>query len=286
MRPSQIALFRKKTTPRADQVALELGAWARARGLQVLDEDELHRKVAQGRGSEVDLLVVLGGDGTFLAAVRALGGSEVPVLGVNLGHLGFLTEIAQEELHPTLELFLEGKTALEPRTALACTVRRACGETAQYHVLNDVVVNKGALARISDFEVQVDGHYLTTYRSDGLILATPTGSTAYSLSAGGPIVAPDLPALLLSPICPHTLTHRPILLRDSSQVEVRLLSKNGEVFLTLDGQEGFELEQGDVVRVHKSGRRVLLVRSLYRDHFQVLRTKLMWGGPYEGGAVG
>ncbi len=282
MRPATIALFRKKSTPEADGVAVELRGWAEAHGLEVLDDTELVRRVASGRGREVELLVVLGGDGTFLAAVRALNGCEVPILGVNLGHLGFLTEISQEELHPTLQRFLEGKTALESRTALACTVGRAGGETSEFHVLNDVVVNKGALARISEFEVRVDGHYLTTYRADGLIVATPTGSTAYSLSAGGPIVSPALPAMLLSPICPHTLTHRPILLRDSSEVEVRLLSKNGEVFLTLDGQEGFELERGDVVRVHKSGRRVLLVRSLFRDHFQVLRTKLMWGGSYGG----
>jgi len=280
LRPASIALFRKKTTPQADEVARELARWARARGLEVLDEDELVRRVVDGRCAEVNLLVVLGGDGTFLSAVRALDGCEVPILGVNLGHLGFLTEISQDELHPTLQRFLEGKTALEPRTALACTVGRAGGETEEFHVLNDVVLNKGALARISEFEVRVDGHYLTTYRGDGLIVATPTGSTAYSLSAGGPIVCPDLPAMLLSPICPHTLTQRPILLRDSSEVEIRLLSKNGEVFLTLDGQEGFELEQGAVVRVHKSERRALLVRSLFRDHYQVLRTKLMWGGGY------
>ncbi|MDW7711414.1 MAG: NAD(+)/NADH kinase [Deferrisomatales bacterium] len=282
MRPATIALFRKKTTPEADQVAAEVRGWASARGLEVLDETELDRRVAEGRCREVDLLVVLGGDGTFLAAVRALDGCQVPILGVNLGHLGFLTEISRSELYPTLERFLEGRTALESRTALGCTVGRSGGETSEFHVLNDVVVNKGALARISEFEVRVDGHYLTTYRADGLIVATPTGSTAYSLSAGGPIVSPDLPAMLLSPICPHTLTHRPILLRDASAVEVRLLSKNGDVFLTLDGQEGFELERGDVVRVHKSDRRVLLVRSLFRDHFQVLRTKLMWGGSYRG----
>jgi NAD+ kinase len=147
-------------------------------------------------------------------------------------------------------------------------------------VLNDVVLSKGVLARISDLEVRVNGRYLTNYRADGLIVATPTGSTAYSLSAGGPIVSPRLPAVVLTPISPHTLTHRPILLEDSVEVEVRLVSKNGDVYLTLDGQEGFELQAEDVVRVQKSDQRVLLVRSTSRDYFEVLRTKLMWGGRY------
>jgi NAD+ kinase len=201
----------------------------------------------------VDLLVVLGGDGTLLSAVRALDGCLVPVLGVNLGYLGFLTEISLE---------------------------RGGRPLGQYRVFNDVVLSKGALARISDLEVRVGGRYLTNYKADGLIVATPTGSTAYSLSAGGPIVSPGLPAIVLTPISPHTLTHRPILLEDSVEVEVRLVSKNGDVYLTLDGQEGFELQADDVVRVRKADPSVLLVRSTSRDYYEVLRTKLMWGGRY------
>ncbi|GAB4263442.1 MAG: NAD(+)/NADH kinase [Deferrisomatales bacterium] len=280
MRLRTIAVYRKKTTPLADQIAEGLRSWAQLRHIEVVDEEGLRRRLAEQGCDAVDLLVVLGGDGTLLWAVRALGGCEVPVLGVNLGHLGFLTEISLDELYPTLERVLEGRTALEPRAMLRGCVCRE-GQTLQrFEVLNDVVLNKAALARISDLEVRVDGRFLTQYRSDGLIVSTPTGSTAYSLSAGGPILSPGLPAVILTPICPHTLTQRPILLPDSAVVEIRLLSKNGEVYLTLDGQEGLELEQGDRVRVEKSDHRVLLVRSLSRDYFQVLRTKLGWGGQY------
>lgn len=284
MQLRNIAVYRKKTTPLADQVAEGLREWGRMRGIGVLDEQELEAWLAEGRSAEVDLLVVLGGDGTLLWAVRSLRGCEIPVLGVNLGRLGFLTEISLEELYPTLERVLEGRTALEARTTLSGTVERAGAPVRRFQVLNDVVLNKAALARISDLEVRVNGRYLTNYRSDGLIVSTPTGSTAYNLSAGGPIVSPELPAVVLTPICPHTLTHRPILLDDSAVVEIQLASKNGEVYLTLDGQEGVELEEGDRIQVHKSERRVLLVRSLTRDYFQVLRTKLTWGGVFGGDA--
>jgi NAD+ kinase len=282
MRLNTLAIYRKRATPEADEAAVGLVRWAAERGIAVLDEAELDSRFADGQFRGVDLLVVLGGDGTILSAVRSLRGAELPVLGVNLGRLGFLTEVTLSELYPVMQRLLEGKTALETRASLSAAIERGGQQIREYVVLNDVVLNKGALARISDFEVRVDGRYLTNYQADGLIIATPTGSTAYSLSAGGAIVTPDLPAILLTPICPHTLTHRPIILRDSSQIEVRLVSKNGDVFLTLDGQEGFELTERDVVRVQKSDRRALLVRTLARDHFQVLRTKLMWGGRYGG----
>lgn len=283
MPPTAIALFRKRSMPEADRVAGQVREWAETRGLEVLGEEALSCRLLEGGCGAVDLLVVLGGDGTLLAAVRALGGCEIPVLGVNLGRLGFLTEISPEHLWATLARFLEGGTVVEPRTMLECVVDRPGAVERTFRVLNDVVLSKGALARISDLEVRVDGCYLTNYKGDGLIVATPTGSTAYSLSAGGPVVGPNLPAFVLTPICPHTLTHRPILLRDSVEIAVRLVSKNGEIFLTLDGQEGFELEKGDVVRVRKAGCRTLLVRAGSRDHFHVLRTKLMWGERYEEG---
>lgn len=275
-----LAVFRKKTTPLAREVAQGLRAWARERGIEALDEEGLAARVAATGCAGVDLLVVLGGDGTLLSAVRALEGCEVPILGVNLGHLGFLTEIGLDELYPTLEQAAAGLLYLEPRTTLEGVVERRGTVAGRYHVLNDIVVNKGTLARISELEVRVDGRRLTNYRADGLIVATPTGSTAYSLSAGGPIVSPQLPAIVLTPICPHTLTHRPLLLDDSAAVEVRLVSKNGEVFLTLDGQEGFELQEEDVLRVTKGTRRVVLAQSPSRDYFELLRTKLVWGGRY------
>lgn len=268
-----LSVFRKRSSPEADRAAEDLRRWARARGVRVLEDGRF------GRAPEpADLVVVLGGDGTLLAAVRALGGREIPILGVNIGFLGFLTEIPVAELFSTLERIREEGWTVDPRTTLEGEVVRQGRVVQRFRVLNDVVFNKGALARISDLEVRVDGAYLTNYRGDGLIVATPTGSTAYSLSAGGPIVQPQVPALVLSPICPHTLTQRPILLPDTCRVEVRLASKNGEVFLTLDGQEGMELDEGDRVRVVRGASRVLLVRSAERDYYRVVRTKLMWGG--------
>jgi len=268
-----LSVFRKRSSPEADRAAEDLRRWARARGIRVLEDGRF------GRAPEpADLVVVLGGDGTLLAAVRALGGREIPILGVNIGFLGFLTEIPLAELFSTLERIREEGWTVDPRTTLEGEVVRQGRAIQRFRVLNDVVFNKGALARISDLEVRVDGAYLTNYRGDGLIVATPTGSTAYSLSAGGPIVQPQVPALVLSPICPHTLTQRPILLPDTCRVEVRLASKNGEVFLTLDGQEGMELDEGDRVRVVRGESRVLLVRSAERDYYRVVRTKLMWGG--------
>jgi NAD+ kinase len=278
-----IAVFRKKSTPLAQEVTAGLRSWAEARSIVLLDEEGLRARVAKASGPGVDLLVVLGGDGTLLSAVRALDGCEVPILGVNLGFLGFLTEITLDELYPTLDAVLEGKTGVDGRMVLEASVERRGSQRGTYRVLNDVVVNKGAVARISDVEVRVDGRYLTNYKADGLIVATPTGSTAYSLSAGGPIVDPQLPAILLTPICPHTLTHRPLLLDHTATVEIRLVSKNGDVFLSLDGQEGFELQEDDLVRIRQSDRRALLVQSPTRDYYQVLRRKLVWGGRYGAG---
>lgn len=275
-----LSVFCKKTTPLAREAADGIRCWAAGRSIRVLDEAGLQARVAADRAAGVDLLVVLGGDGTLLSAVRALDGCEVPILGVNLGFLGFLTEVGLDELFPMLERVAEGRFELDARTTLEGTVSRAGAEPRQFRVFNDLVLSKGALARISELEVRVDGRHLTNVKADGLIVATPTGSTAYSLSAGGPIVSPHLPAIVLAPICPHTLTHRPILLEDSARIEVRLVSKNGEVFLTLDGQEGFELRDDDVVEVAKGQGRVVLVRSPTRDYFEVLRTKLVWGGRY------
>ncbi|GAB4249471.1 NAD(+)/NADH kinase [Deferrisoma sp.] len=268
-----VSVFCKRNSPEAERAAEQLRRWARDRGIQVLDDGRFGETAAPA-----DMVIVLGGDGTLLAAVRALAGREIPVLGVNIGFLGFLTEIPLAELFPTLERIRESGWDVDPRTMLEGEVVRGGRRLQAFRVLNDVVFNKGALARISDLEVRVDGAYLTNYRGDGLILSTPTGSTAYSLSAGGPIVQPQVPSLIVTPICPHTLTQRPILLPDACTIEVRLASKNGEVFLTLDGQEGLELDEGDRVRVWRSENRVLLVRSAQRDYFEVVRTKLMWGG--------
>jgi NAD+ kinase len=206
-----------------------------------------------------------------------MGNHEVPILGVNLGGLGFLTEITLEELYRVLERVLNGDFVTDERVALTVGVIRRGEKLAEFIVLNDAVINKGALARIIDIETTINGEYLTTYKSDGLIISTPTGSTAYNLSAGGPIVYPSLHCIIITPICSHTLTNRPIMIPDDVEVRAILKSKQQEVLLTLDGQQGFVLEFGDTVEVKKAEGRILLIKSPYRHYFEVLREKLKWG---------
>jgi NAD+ kinase len=224
-----------------------------------------------------DLIIVLGGDGTLLSVARLSGPREVHVLGVNLGGLGFLTEVSMADAVPAVEQALAGDYQLDRRTTLAVRVLRGGTPVASSQVLNDAVINKSALARIIDLDTTVDDEYLCVYKADGLIVATPTGSTAYSLSAGGPLVGPGVAVMLLAPICPHTLTLRPLVLADTSVVRVQLRSDSQEVFLTLDGQEGIPLLDGDVVQVERSANTVALVRMVRRSVLGVLRDKLHWG---------
>jgi NAD+ kinase len=228
-------------------------------------------------GEEARLIIVLGGDGTLLSVARQLKGKEVPILGVNLGGLGFLTEISMEELPDMLASFLNGEYSLSRRAMMRVTVIRKREEVFDISVLNDAVITKDALARIIDIETYVNEEYLTTYRGDGLILSTATGSTGYSLAAGGPILHPSLPHIVVTPICPHMLTNRPIILPEDAALRARLLSKDERVILTLDGQVGFPLEFADEVVVKKSPFSVYLVTSDSRGYFEVLRTKLKWG---------
>jgi len=201
----------------------------------------------------------------------------IPILGVNFGGLGFLTEVSLEEIYPVLEKVLQGGFKTKPRDVLGVSVVRKGNRLAGFTVLNDVVINKGALARIIELEITIDGEYLNTFRSDGLIVSTPTGSTAYNLSAGGPIVYPSLHNLIITPICSHTLTNRPIVLPDDVTVRAVLKSRQEEVTLTLDGQQGFPLEFEDVVEVRKAQGQIHLIQSPYRDYFKLLREKLKWG---------
>jgi len=224
-----------------------------------------------------DLVVVLGGDGTLLGVARFIRGRDVPVLGINMGQFGFLTETAADEALATLDDVLHGNYETEARLMLRADVLRNGRRVGTHQVLNDVVINKGALARIIDLETHVDGKYLCTYKADGLIVSTPTGSTAYSLSAGGPIVEPWVRVILLSPICPHTLANRPMVLHESVLVEVILRSAGQDVSLTLDGQQGAPLLNEDVVRVRRSPHRIALVRPSTRTYYEVLRSKLRWG---------
>lgn len=224
-----------------------------------------------------ELLVVLGGDGTLIRAARFLGGRPVPILGVNLGSLGFLTEVPREGLVTALEAFLQGKCKVDGRMKLSCRLVRAGKEVLRDEVLNDVVINKGALARIADHDAYVDNEYVATYKSDGVIVATPTGSTAYSMSAGGPIVHPSLDGIVLSPICPHALTQRPIVIPSDEKLRIVLTSEVADVYLTLDGQAGHALQQGDEVWVQRSQNQVHLVRNPSAGYFSILRQKLHWG---------
>jgi len=227
-------------------------------------------------GKRADFLITFGGDGTLLSVARSAPAS-VPVLGVNMGTLGFLTEVSVEEFPDALELVLSGKYLTEERIAFDVLVEGKQRDKRMYRVLNDVTMNKSALARIIEMRVTVSGQFVSIFRADGLIVSTPTGSTAYNLSAGGPIVYPTMGAIVLTPISPHMLSNRPIVLPDSLEVEIGIVTKNQEIFLTLDGQEGLPVTENDRVCVRKSKESVLLVQSPNKNYFDVLRNKLKWG---------
>jgi NAD+ kinase len=226
---------------------------------------------------EMDLLIVLGGDGTLLSAARLIEGHHVPILGVNLGGLGFLTEITIEDLYPTLENIFQKKYSVDERIMLKTSVTRQGKKIAQSHVLNDVIINKGTLAKMIKLEIYSDGQFLSALRGDGLIVATPTGSTAYSLSAGGPIIHPSIDAMILTPICPHTLTQRPIVIPSKMKVEIVLKSKEEGAMVTFDGQVGFSLRLEDQIHIETNDAKTELIRSPGLSYFEVLRNKLHWG---------
>jgi NAD+ kinase len=227
--------------------------------------------------ARAELVVVLGGDGTLIRAARLLGGRAVPILGINLGSLGFMTEVPAAEGLDVLDEVLAGKGRIQPRMKLACRLYRRGQVTVEDEVLNDVVINRGALSRIADHETRVDGKLVATFKSDGLIIATPTGSTAYALAAGGPIVHPGLDCALIVPICPHALTQRPLVVPGDQVVTVHLGPEASDAYLTIDGQTGHALLAGDRLEVRRSANRVLLVANPRLDYFAVLREKLHWG---------
>lgn len=227
--------------------------------------------------SKSDLILVLGGDGTLLAAARNVHDLDVPILAVNMGSLGFLTAVTIGELYSSLELILNGQHQIDCRKMLQVQVMRAGAVVAAYQALNDAVLNKAAIARILDFHASVDGQFLSVFKADGLIVSTPTGSTAYSLAAGGPIVYPSVEAFIITPICPHTLTNRPVVVPDRSQIEITLKSEAESVFLTVDGQVGLALHSEDRVVCNLSPSRIHLIRPPHKQFFEVLRSKLKWG---------
>ncbi|HEY7825272.1 MAG TPA: NAD(+)/NADH kinase [Candidatus Acidoferrales bacterium] len=260
-------------------------AWLNARNISVYVDEETRACIDPGvpalpreeLAEKIDLLIMLGGDGTLLSAARALHGSKVPILAVNLGGLGFLTSVTLDELYPLLERTLANEHRISERMMLEAEIHRGGKIVQRQNALNDAVANKAALARMLEFDVMLDRNHVGRYRADGLIVATPTGSTAYSLAAGGPIVHPDLDALVITPICPHMLTNRPLVVPDTSQVEIDFGPSEEPVYLTLDGQIGHQLEEGDRVAVHKSSCKIHLVRPPRKTYFEALRSKLRWG---------
>ncbi len=282
-----VGIVAKPHFPRARAVARRLVSLLESRGIRYLCDPGTARilgKRGKARSiplltSSVDLMVVLGGDGTLLGVARNMAARPVPILGVNLGSLGFLTEITLDEMEPVLGEVLEGRYEVEERMMLQASVIRGRKVIAAQHLLNDAVINKSALARILEMSIKIDRKFVTTYNADGLIISTPTGSTAYSLSAGGPIVLPALRAFCITPICPHTLTNRPLVVPDSVGIEVALRSGAEDVYCTMDGQVGLPLKLGDRLRVRRSGASVPLIISRRRNYFEVLRKKLGWGAP-------
>lgn len=277
-----VGLVAKYEEPKAADMVRWLVPWLKEKKRRVLVETGLYKNGArscskQEMAKKADLIVVLGGDGTLLSVARLVERPKVPILGVNLGGLGFITEVAVDELETVLEETLDGHYTVEKRMTLAVELHRKRVKPKKFRVLNDAVITKGARSRIIDLETHVGREYLCTYRADGLIISTPTGSTAYSLAAGGPILYPSLGAILLCPICPHTLTNRPIVVSSKSTIRVTLRSAGDTVFLSPDGQQGMQLQDGDVIEVSDYGVPVSLIRMPSRGYFEILRNKLKWG---------
>jgi len=280
-----VGISAKVTSPEAIELARVTADRLRKRGMVIaFDESSAPALSISGDrtlsraelGKDTDLIITFGGDGTLLSVARHAP-DGVPIIGVNMGTLGFLTESRVEEFEEVLERVLDGHYEAEPRVTFDVSVSREGREQKRYRVLNDAVLNKSALARMIEMRINVNGKFLSTFRADGLIVSTPTGSTAYNLSAGGPIIYPTMEAVVITPICPHMLSNRPIVLPDNLGIEIGIKTEHHETFLTLDGQEGFPITREDRVTVTKSPRTVLLVSSPDKSYFDVLRTKLKWG---------
>lgn len=273
---------------RADLTAIvaPLLDWIAKRGCNALYDTETAEALSDGStgglsrnqlAAQSDLLVVLGGDGTLLAAAREAAPRGIPILPINLGSLGFLTSFTLEELYPALEETLAGKAETSERVMLTASLLRKRQAIESKNVLNEIVVNKGALARMIEVELYIDEEFVCRYRADGLIVATPTGSTAYSLSAGGPIVHPDVESLIVTPICPHTLTDRPVVIGDGCKIEMRLRGDAESVYLTLDGQKGILMQSEDRVGIARAKERLKLIQPHRKSYYEILRSKLKWG---------
>ena len=287
---NRIGIVLKANQPDALKTMCELATWLAARGITLLGGSEIERDLIEKQtgcavqevepeklAANVDLILVLGGDGTMIATARLMGDTEVPVLGVNYGGLGYLAEFRFEELYTALESILSGNYRLDKRVMLAVELLRGEEQMTRNRVLNDVVINKSALARIIEIEAYLNQQFVNSFRADGLIVSTPTGSTAYNLSAGGPVIYPSMNAVVITPICPFTLSNRPIVVPDDAVIELCLKTEQEDVALTLDGQVGFPLKVEDRVVIRKSQTTFNLVQPTNRNYFDVLRDKLRWG---------
>lgn len=286
----RVGIVLKPHQPQALRTICELTLWLGQRGIELVGGPQIEReRIEHETGCTVtevepeqlaassDLVLVLGGDGTMIATARLIGDEEVPVLGVNYGGLGYLTEFRIEELYEALEMILEDNFRLDKRVMLAVELQRDAEIVTRNRVLNDVVINKSALARIIEIEAYWNGQYVSSFRADGLIVSTPTGSTAYNLSAGGPIIFPSMNAVVITPICPFTLSNRPLVVPDEAVIELLMKTAQEEVALTLDGQVGFPLTINDRVVIRKSRTTFNLIQPSSRNYFDVLRDKLRWG---------
>lgn len=263
---------KKKALPLSKTIA----RFIKRKGLLLLDELKVGREVAV---SDSDLLITLGGDGTLLSAIKYIGKKNIPIIGVNVGGFGFMTEISPNEVLEVLDNTLKGRSRFSLRSLLQIFLYRGNKKIGAFKALNDIVITKEAVSRIMTLRIDIDGKFVTSYFCDGLIVATPTGSTAHSLSAGGPIIHPGTPCLVISPICPHTLSNRPLVINENSQISVSPLGKEArEMILTIDGQEFISLKEKDVFKIKKSLKKVKLVLSDKREYFEILREKLKWGG--------
>jgi NAD+ kinase len=279
----RIGLF-VKNEDKAEKKADELESWLKSKGVDVLRKEGLPSglKIAGKKISlaPIDLLCifVLGGDGTFLSAVRWIGDQPIPILGVKFGEVGFLAEIAEDKLFSVAEKIINKQFETSSRMRLQVELNRRGEIFVQETVLNDVVINKGALARLAHIRTYIDRQYLTTYKADGLIVATPTGSTAYSLAAGGPILHPGVPAIIMTPISPFTLTNRPLIIPDSACITIRLEEKSEDIMLTFDGQAGLEIDEKDTIIVRKGKHPINMITMPDQEYFDVLKAKLRWSG--------
>jgi len=279
----KIGLFVKKDK-KAAKTADEFESWLKNKKIEVVRKESqppgLHSPANNKMSAPRDLssLFVLGGDGTFLSAVRWIGDLDIPVLGIKFGTIGFLAETAAENLFPAAEKIISHDYTIKRRMRLKVDVVRENKTIASVPVLNDIVINRGALARLADVETHIDDHYLTTFRSDGLIVATPTGSTAYSLAAGGPVIHPDVPGIIITPICPFTLTNRPLIVPDSIRITLKLDKGASDIKLTFDGQEGLDIDDRDTIIVRKGSHALNMITLPGQHYFDVLKAKLRWSG--------